>query len=311
MSWNHNHSHSDSHSEHTEGLEKIEDAKIRQKLVKVLYITAIFMIIEFISGVLSNSLALISDAVHMLTDAASILLALVVFWVARRPRTAAMSYGYYRAEILGSLASGLGLWFLSGLLIFEAVVRLRNPPIVNGSVVFVVGMIGLFVNWIFMRTLHGYRDNNLNLRAAYLHIFSDFLGSLGAIIAGLIIWTTGWYPADAILTILFTMLILYSSWKMIREAVDILMERFPKHINPQTMTNELKNIAGVIDLHDLHVWSLSSGRIALSVHLIARDAEKTVLDANELLKEKYAITHTTIQIEHPEKFQSDSCITNW
>lgn len=265
------------------------------------------MVIEFVGGWFSNSLALISDAAHMLTDIGAMLLSLFALWIARRPVTLSMSFGYHRAEILGALSSGLLIWLISGVLIYEAVVRMQAPPEVRAPVVFVVAVIGLIANLFSMRILHSAKKENLNIRAAYLHLLADALGSVGAIVAGAVLWLTGWRPIDPIITILFAVLMLVSSWSLVKEAIEVLMESTPSHIDPEQIQKELQALPTVREAHDLHIWSVSSGRLALSVHLISDASEALLVAANELLENHFGIVHTTIQVEHPDRFQSKRC----
>ncbi len=272
-----------------------------------MFITLVFMVIEFVGGWFSNSLALISDAAHMLTDIGAMLLSLFALWIARRPVTLSMSFGYHRAEILGALSSGLLIWLISGVLIYEAVVRMQAPPEVRAPVVFVVAVIGLIANLFSMRILHSAKKENLNIRAAYLHLLADALGSVGAIVAGAVLWLTGWRPIDPIITILFAVLMLVSSWSLVKEAIEVLMESTPSHIDPEQIQKELQALPTVREAHDLHIWSVSSGRLALSVHLISDASEALLVAANELLENHFGIVHTTIQVEHPDRFQSKRC----
>jgi cobalt-zinc-cadmium efflux system protein len=280
-------------------------------LRRAIGITLLFMFIEAAGGWYSNSLALLTDAAHMLTDVGAMLLSLFVLWMARRPSTKKMSFGYHRAEILGALASGLMIWVIAGYLVYEAVLRMREPPEVNGPVVFVVALIGLGANLGAMRMLFSNKDSNINVRAAYLHLISDCLGSVGAVIAGATLWATGWRPIDPIITVVFSALMLVSSWSLIREAVEVLMESTPAHVDPHAVQKDLESLDGVTEVHDLHIWSVSSGRLALSVHLIATTAgegtEPLLARANEILSAHYGIRHTTIQVEHPDRFSSDRC----
>jgi cobalt-zinc-cadmium efflux system protein len=265
------------------------------------------MIVEFVGGWWSNSLALASDAAHMLTDIGAMLLSLFALWVARRPITLSMSFGYHRAEILGALISGLLIWLISGFLIYEAVMRMQNPPEVEGPVVFVVATIGLLANIVSMKFLSSAKDSNINVRAAYLHLLTDCLGSIGTIIAGAILWATGWKPIDPIITVVFAGLMILSSWNLVKESVGVLMQSTPPHIDPAEVQFDLQGIPGVQESHDLHIWTVSSGKLALSVHLISTNSESVLQASNQLLEEKYGIVHTTIQVEHPEKFQSKRC----
>jgi cobalt-zinc-cadmium efflux system protein len=270
-------------------------------------ITIAFMVIEAAGGPYANSLALLSDAAHMLTDVGALLLSLFAIWVARKPSTPTMSFGYARAEILGALASGLIIWLIAGLLGFEAIGRLRAPPEVNGPVVFVIAGIGLAANLLSMRVLHGAHHENMNVRAAYLHFVFDALGSVLAVISGAVLWLTNWHPIDPIVTLLLSALMLYGSWGLVRDAVGILMESTPGHLDPSKVMGDLQGIPGVKEAHDLHIWSVSSGKLALSVHLISENAETVLAGANSLLQEKYGIVHTTIQVEHPDRFKSERC----
>jgi cobalt-zinc-cadmium efflux system protein len=271
-------------------------------------VTLIFMAIELAGGYAANSLALITDGLHMGADILAMAFSLFAVWIAERPKTARMSFGYYRAEILGALASGLGIWLISGFLIFEAIVRLEHPPEVQGRTVFVIASIGLAANLLSMKMLHGSSHSNMNVKAAYLHVLSDALGSLAAIVAGAVIWITGWRPIDPLITIVAALLMLWSSWTLVAEAVNVLMESTPAGVDPESVHKELTALTGVSEVHDLHIWAVASGRLALSVHIIATaEPEQLISSANELLKEHHGIGHTTIQVEHPERFASERC----
>jgi cobalt-zinc-cadmium efflux system protein len=274
---------------------------------RAITVTVIFMLIELIGGYLSNSLALISDGAHMLTDVGALLLTLFVLWLARRPTSDTMSFGYHRAEILGALASGLAIWVIAGALIYESIRRMAAPPEVNGPIVFFVSVTGLVANIISMRMLHRAQHENMNVRAAYLHVLSDLLGSVGAIIAGAVLWATHWRPIDPIVTVLFSGLMLFSSWSLIKEAVHVLMESTPSGVDAAKVRADLRGLPGVTEVHDLHIWTVSSGRLALSVHVIATETEQLLTRVNELLRERHRIQHTTIQIEHPAHFRSENC----
>src|SRR5581483_5636900 len=279
----------------------------RKALNIALCIAFIFMIVEVIGGILANSLALISDALHMFTDVGALVLSLVVLKIAHLPSTPKMSYGYHRAEILGALASALSLWGLCGVLIYEAVHRLIKTPEVKGSVVFIIASIGLVANLLMMRTLHSHQGENLNIRASYLHILGDILGSIGVILAGALIWLTGWDPIDPIISILFSLGIIYGSGKIIRQTVSVLMESTPEGINPSAIERDLKSIPGVREVHDLHVWSVSARKVALSAHIIAEDTHAALNEAHRLIEKNYKISHMTIQVEDPLHFEPKYC----
>ena len=278
-----------------------------QAIRRAILVTVIFMIVEVVGGWVSNSLALLSDAAHMLTDVGAMLLSLFAVWVARKPTTPTMSFGYHRAEILGALVSGLLIWLIAGVLIYEAFMRMLAPPDVQGPLVFVVATIGLLANLVSMKILHSNKDENINIRAAYLHLFTDMLGSVGAIIAGLVLWLTGWRPIDPIITLVFAALMLFSSWSLVREAVSVLMESTPAHLNPSEIMKHLQALETVQEAHDLHIWTVSSGKHALSVHLISERPGEALNQANQLLQDQHQIVHTTIQVEHPEHFESKRC----
>ena len=292
----HSHDHGHSHG-HSHG----------SALRKALVVTLIFMVLEAVGGYMANSLALVSDAAHMLTDAGALLLSLCILWLSRRPSTPVMSFGYHRLEILGALASGLVIWVLAGFLVYAAVQRMSNPPEVQGPMVFVIATIGLLANLASMKFLHGAQHHSMNVRAAYLHVIADCLGSVGAMIAGGVLWWTGWRPIDPIITVIFSALMLFSSWDLVKESLGVLMESAPRSVNPELVQGDLAGVDGVTEVHDLHIWTVSSGRLALSVHLISRVGEAVLTRANDLLSEKYGIHHTTIQIEHPDQFQSEKC----
>jgi len=277
-------------------------------IFRAIGITGLFMAVELVGGLYANSLALVSDAAHMLTDVGALLLSLFAIWMARRPSTRAMSFGYYRAEILGALASGLLIWVIAGMLVYEAVARLRTPPEVEGRIVLFVAAIGLAANLVNVWMLKSTKDGNINVRAAYTHVLADALGSIGAIIAGAVLWATGWRLIDPLVTIVFSLLMFVSSWSLISEAVEVLMESTPRGVDVDAVHEGLSKIAGVQEVHDLHIWAVSSGRLAMSVHLVSTAApEQLMAEATRLLEEKHGIEHTTIQIEHPDRFRSDRC----
>lgn len=278
---------------------------------KALYISiaiaAVFMLVEVISGWVANSLALISDALHLFADVGALTLSLVVLKIAHLPRTAQMSYGYHRAEILGALASALSLWALSGVLVYEAIQRLVSPEPVQGPIVFVVASIGLLANLMMMRVLHPVQGKNINMRAAYLHVLGDLLGSAGVIIGGALLWWTNWYPIDPIITLLFSLGIVYGSGKIIRESIVILMEAAPPGIDLVQIEKDLLSIPGMKEVHDLHVWAVSTKKIALSVHLVAKDGHKLLGLAHKLIESNHGIHHMTIQIEDLDHFEPKYC----
>lgn len=278
---------------------------------KALYISLsiafFFMLVEIIGGLLANSLALISDALHLFTDVGALTLSIFVLKIAHWPKTPHMSYGYHRAEILGALASSLSLWALCGVLIYEAITRLITPEPVQGPIVFVIASIGLIANLMMIRVLHPVQAGSLNMRAAYLHVLGDLLGSLGVIIGGALLWWLEWYPIDPIITLLFSLTILYGSGKIIKQSIMVLMEAAPQGIHLAKIEQDLLSLPGMQEVHDLHVWAVSSKKIALSAHLIAQNGHKILASAHKMIESNHGIRHMTFQIEDPEHFESKYC----
>jgi len=280
----------------------------------VLVITAAFMVAEVAGGLLSGSLALLADAGHMLTDAGSLGLSLFAIRMAQRPASPEKTYGYVRLEILAALVNGAALLVIAGLIVVEAWHRLRDPVAVNGAIMLGVAVVGLGVNVAGALLLHGHAHDNLNVRGAYLHVLGDLLGSIGAITAGLVILLTGWTPADPIISVLIALLILYSAWKLVREAADVLLEAAPPHIDVEEVVRELRAVDGLDQVHDVHVWTLTSGFVALSAHGVIDDpTEHTrILDEVQGRMKARGIEHVTFQLELrplyqlPDRAESDA-----
>jgi cobalt-zinc-cadmium efflux system protein len=250
---------------------------------------------------LTNSLALLTDAAHMFTDVAAMSLTLFALWIATRPASERKTFGYYRAEILAALVNGVVLCVLVLGIILEAWRRLREPPVVHAGPMLAIAIVGFLVNLFVARGLQEHQGRSLNLRGAYLHVVSDLLGSLGAALGGVIILTTGWQEADPLVSLLIAGLILFSSWKLVREAVDVLMEAVPAHVDVDELERALAAVEGVEEVHDLHVWTLTTGRHALSAHVVARRPvpDDTLLAAlSEVCRRDFQVEHTTIQVEH-------------
>ena len=278
-----------------------------QAMHRALWIAVVFMLVEILGGWFANSLALLSDAMHLFTDVGALLLGIIVAKMARWPATPTMSYGYHRAEILGALVSAASLWALSGVLIYESIHRFFQPEIVDGPVVFYIATIGLLANFWMMRILHASQHQSLNVRAAYLHILGDVLGSVGVIFSGIILWTTGWNFIDPLITIIFTLTILRSSGKVIQQTIGILMESTPEEIDPEVVQKALEQLPGVQEVHDLHIWSASHHKIVLSVHLVADRKVDVLGEAHRRLEAEFGIRHMTIQIEDPKEFEPKYC----
>ena len=265
----------------------------------VLVITTIFMVAEVVGGILANSLALLADAGHMLTDAAAIGLALMASWIAQRPSPPEKTFGYLRLEILAALVNGSALFVIAGSIVWEAIQRFQAPPVVEPRILFGVATAGLVANVIAMRLLHAGHDHSLNVRGVYLHVLSDLLGSVGAIIAGVVIITTGWNLADPLVSVVIALLILGSAWRLVRESVDVLLEATPRNISLDDVHRRLAAIHGVSSVHDLHVWTVTSGVVAMSGHVMVDDpnANQRVLESAQEAMCEAGINHVTIQIE--------------
>ena len=276
-------------------------------LYTTLIIAFVFMLIEVAGGFVANSLALYSDALHLFMDVGAVVLSLVVLKIAHLPRTPRMSYGYHRAEILGALANALSLWVLCAILIYEAFLRLIQPQKVHGPIVFIVAAIGLIANIIMMRKLHPIQTHSLNMRAVYLHVLGDLLGSIAVLIGGFLLWFTGWNPIDPLITLIFTSGIIYGSGKVIIQSIKILMESTPEGVDPIAIERDLKALPGVIEVHDLHVWTVASHKIALSVHLVTTTPQQALNEAHRIIKKKHEIRHMTIQAEDPSCFEPKFC----
>ena len=288
-----------SHAGHSHG----RASESRRKLTTVLVLTAIYMIAEAVGGWWTGSLALFADAGHMLTDVAALALALTAAWFSSRPATSNKTFGYHRLEILAALVNGVALVVISMLILYEAYQRWSVPPAVQGSVVMVVATGGLAINLLSAWILHGRHEIDLNMRGAWLHVLSDALGSLGAIIAGALMWLYEWYAADPLFSALIGILIVWSSWRLIRESTNVLLEGTPAHINLAAVEDSILHTDGVANVHDLHVWTITSGREALSAHVI----HAYEVSQPELLKElraklydRFGVDHLTIQMETPD-----------
>lgn len=274
-------------------------AEISRKLTWVLGINAVFMIAEVVGGLLSNSLALLADAGHMFTDVAALGLSVFAMRLASRPSTERRTYGYARLEILAALLNGATLLVIAGMIIVEAVQRLREPVEIDGFVMLSVAAVGLLVNIIGASVLHQHSHDNLNVRGAYLHVLGDLLGSIGTIIAGVVVMATGWSAADPVISVLIALLILFSAWHLVRDATDVLLESAPRDIDMAVVLDDLKAIEGIDDIHDLHVWTLTSGFVALSGHGVIDDPadHMRVLEEIRERMQSFGIGHVTFQLE--------------
>ncbi len=271
----------------------------RSRMWWILGITAGFMVAEVVGGLLSNSLALLADAGHMLTDVGALALSLVALRLAQRPPSPSKTYGYVRLEILAALINGAALLFIAGVILKEAWGRFQSPPEVDAPLMIVVAVVGLGVNVTGAALLRSHAEENLNIRGAYLHVLGDLLGSVGAITAGILILTMGWMMADPIISVVIALLILFGAWRLVREATDVLLEAAPRGLDVEELVENLREIEGLEELHDIHVWTLTSGFVAMSGHGVIDDLNmhRRILDEiNERLKER-RISHVTFQLE--------------
>lgn len=264
-----------------------------------LAITAVFFVIEVIGGFASNSLTLLADAGHNLTDVAALGFSLFIAWLARQPSTPGKTYGYLRWEILAALINGATLFVISAAIIWEAIQRFRAPEPVDTGLMLVVASAGLVANLVAASVLRAGAQDSLNVRGAYLHMLADLLGSVAAVIAGLLIRAFGWTLADPIASIVMTVLIVRGSWSLVRESVDILLESTPAHIDVAKVRAALEAVPSVESVHDLHVWTLTSGVIAMSAHAVvgSPDRHQQALEAMTAQAAAHGIHHTTIQLE--------------
>jgi len=288
------HAHAHDHGPATRSASSIRKLKI------ALALTFGYMLAEAIGGWLSNSLALMADSVHMLTDVAALSLTLASFWFATRPATAAKTFGFYRAEILAAFVNGIALVVLSIWVVYEAVMRWLSPPEIHGSSLTIVAAGGLIVNIIVLKMLHGDHEHDLNMRGAWLHVAGDLLGSLAALISGLLIIAFGWLWADAVTSILISVIIIFGAWRLVSESVNVLLEGTPSHIDIAKVKDAILAIDGVTGVHDLHVWTISSGIEALTAHINHDDSvEHSDLLAvvREKVHDAFSIDHLTIQME--------------
>ena len=284
------------------------------KSLKIVFsITLVYFIVEVIVGFMSNSLALLSDAAHMLTDVAGQVLALFAIWMASKPRNSKKTYGYLRTEIFSALINAIVLIFISGYILYEAWQRFQDPPKVAGFSMLIVASIGLIINLISMKILKSGSEESINIKGAFLEVVAGMLSSIAVIIAGIIILSTGWLLIDPIISALIGLFILPRTFGLLKESVDILLEGVPKDVNYDAVEKYISKNPGVDSIHDLHIWSLTSGVNALSGHIIMKP-ETTITEMNDIifkikkeLNSSYKISHTTLEVHiNKEDYTSNS-----
>jgi cobalt-zinc-cadmium efflux system protein len=270
-------------------------------LVIALALTAAYTVVEVVGGFLTDSLALLADAVHMLSDNVALALALLALWLARRPSTPERTYGYKRAEVLAALANGVALVALAIWIFYEAIRRLSDPPDVLGGWMLAIAFAGIGVNVAAGVVLHGARGANLNIEAAFRHVLADLAGSVGVAVAALVIVLTGWLAADPLVSLLIGVLVLVSSWSILRDSTSILLEAAPRGLDMGSVREALAAHPGVVEVHDLHVWTITSGFPALSAHVLVgrgEDCHGTRRELERELATRFGIEHTTLQVDH-------------
>jgi cobalt-zinc-cadmium efflux system protein len=286
-----------------------EQAAVVRRLRIALLCTAVFFVAEVVGGMLSNSLALLADAGHMLTDVAALALSLFVAWFSRQPETSSKTFGYLRWEILAAFLNGSVLLLASSWIAWQAVGRLQQPEAVRGPLMLAVAVAGLAVNvfsaWLLRPSAAP--GGGLNVRGAYLHVLGDLLGSVGTVSAAVAIRVTGWERADALASLLTTLLIIRGAWKLVRESVDVLLESTPAHIPLEAVRAQLEAIPGIESVHDLHVWTVTSSMVAMSAHAIVREParQQHVLEHVHDAMRLFGIEHVTVQLERSEMYERE------
>jgi cobalt-zinc-cadmium efflux system protein len=270
------------------------------RLAITLGLAGVYMVAEIIGGLLTGSLALLADAGHMLSDVFALSMSLVAIRIAQRPPTPKRTYGYYRTEILAALGHGILLVCVSVYIFAEAFERIDAPqPVLGGPMLF-IALGGLLVNLTGLAILNAGKNDNLNVRGAWLHVLSDALGSVGAIVAGGAIWAFGWTWADSLASVLIGGLVIFSSWSLLREALAVLMEGTPPHLDVEEIERAITDLNGTLSVHDLHVWTITSGMVSLSGHVVIEDGhsqDRLLQQTCDLLNKRFGIHHATIQIE--------------
>jgi cobalt-zinc-cadmium efflux system protein len=284
----------------------------RNRVAAVFLITLVYMVVEAVGGWLTGSLALLGDAAHMLTDTAALGLALLAFWLAERPVSSRMNFGWRRAEILAAFVNGMVLLFISVLIIADGYLRLAHPPEINVHGMLLISVIGLIVNLVGGYILAGGQRENLNMRGALFHVAGDALGSVGAIAAALIIMYTGALAADPIVSFIISAIIIVGALKLVADSTHIILEGTPKNIDLVAVESAILDHPHIVNVHDLHVWTITSGFESLAAHVVlseeAQDSDCVLADLGQTLMDKFKIAHTTIQVER-EHCGGPCCVT--
>ncbi|HEY3300303.1 MAG TPA: cation diffusion facilitator family transporter [Methylophilaceae bacterium] len=291
----HKHHSHHAHEDHEHGLRVTTGAALAWPFA----ITLAFAFVEALGGWYTGSLALLGDAGHMFSDSAGLGLAALGAWMAQKPASKRHSYGLVRAEVVVALINGLLMLGVIAFIAIEAIQRLQNPHLVHGTEVMIIALVGLIVNIVVARQLHQHQ-HSLNAKAAFLHVMGDMLGSIAAILAGAVIYFTGWMPIDPILSFFISALILFSTINLLREVLHVLMEGVPRHLDLELIKEKMRSVPSVLEVHQIHVWSLSSENIALSAHVVLQDVHAwrpALLTLRSLLQKDFGINHITLQPE--------------
>jgi cobalt-zinc-cadmium efflux system protein len=288
-----------------------ENRSVQQtNLLKVLLMTGTFMVIEVVGGLFTGSLALLADAGHMLTDMATLGLSAFAMWMSARPSTPEKSYGYHRAEILAAVINAVVLLLLAVWILYEAYQRVSEPPRVFGVPMLLIGLVGLAVNLASMKLLADESASSLNLRSAYVEVVSDAISSIGVIIGGVTIWLTGWFLIDPLLSAGISAFIIWRTWALLTQAVHVLMEGVPTHLDAKEVGQAMAGVPGVKGIHDLHIWTITSGLDSLSSHVVVPvggDRDEVLERLQSLLRDRFGIDHVTLQIveERSDRIQME------
>jgi cobalt-zinc-cadmium efflux system protein len=272
----------------------------RRALTGALAISGAFLVVEVLAALWTGSLALAADAGHMFADVAGLGLALFASWIATRPPTPAKTYGYQRAEILAALVNSLALMALAAIILYEAYLRLDEPRPVPGAPLLGIGILGLAANILSIWVLRHDATGSLNVRAAYLEVLGDALGSVGVLVAGVVIMTTGWTPIDSLVSVAIGLFIVVRTWGLLTQVVNVLLEGTPPHLDINEIETAMREVPGVTRVHDLHVWTLTSGREAMSAHVVVADVSKSdelLEELHRVLHARFGVDHTTIQLD--------------
>ena len=303
----HHHGHERAHA-HDHDAAGLSDSR---RLALALGVIALFMVIEIVGGVLSGSLALLADAGHMATDAVALALALGARWLAGKPPTASLPFGYKRAQVLAAFVNGLALFVLIAFLVWESFERLAEPPEIGAGLMLGVAVAGLLANAVAFFLLHGGDRHDVNMRGAILHVLGDILGSVAAIVSAIVIWTTGWLYADPIVTLLVSALIARSAWRLTRETAHVLLQGSPESFDTDEMRATLLRAAPhATDIHDFRLWMVTPRERELTMHVSVDEASRaqaTLMRIKDVLRERYGIAHSTIQVDAPSTAHATLC----